>query len=187
MSIFATSVVFVDMSLKMLLLQLPMLWLVRRLDYCNSLFRSLSSRDLHMLQCLQNCAARIVTFTSKFSHVSPVLKSLHWLPVKFRIVFKTLCITHKFVSSGLPKYFDSSLIPYRQPVNTRRSVHSNRYLSKPSFDPKIHKSKVHFNYSFDVDAPDLWNDLPLEIRTATNHLGFRKMLKTYLFQKAFPP
>ena len=44
---------------------------------------------------------------------------------------------------------------------------------------------MHFNCSFDVDAPTLWNNLPLEIQTGPKHLGFRKMLKTYLFLKVF--
>ena len=131
------------------------------LDYCNSFFRSLPGKDLHRLQCLQNAAARIVSGTSRFSHITPVLKSLHWLAVKFRIMFKTLCIIHKFLITGLPKYFQNSIIPYKQVVNTRRSVSSNRYLAKPSFDRRTVKSKLHFNYSFDVDTPDLWNDLPL--------------------------
>ena len=45
-----------------------------RLDYCNSLFRSLSKLNLRKLQSIQNCAARIVTNTRKFSSITPVLK-----------------------------------------------------------------------------------------------------------------
>ena len=60
-----------------------------RLDYCNSLFRSLSKLNLRKLQSIQNCAARIVTNTRKFSSITPVLKRLHWLPVEYRSVFKT--------------------------------------------------------------------------------------------------
>ena len=37
------------------------------LDYCNSLFRSLSKFNLHRLQYIQNSAARIVTNSSKFT------------------------------------------------------------------------------------------------------------------------
>ena len=52
---------------------------------------------------------------------------------------------------------------------------------------KVYKSKVHFNKSFSYDAPKLWNDLPLEIRTAPTLSCFKTQLKSYLFQKSFPP
>ena len=60
-----------------------------RLDYCNSLFRSLSALDLRKLQCVQNSLARIVTNTTKYSHITPVRKILHWFPIEHRSVFKT--------------------------------------------------------------------------------------------------
>ena len=60
-----------------------------RLDYCNSLFRSLSALDLRKLQCVQNSLARIVTNTTKYSHITPVRKILHWLPIEQRSIFKT--------------------------------------------------------------------------------------------------
>ena len=47
------------------------------LDYCNSLFRSLSAFHLHRLQCVQNSLARIVANITKYSHITTVRKSLH--------------------------------------------------------------------------------------------------------------
>ena len=52
------------------------------LDYCNSLFCSLASKNITSFQNIQNCLARFVSGASRFSHVTPVLKSFHWLPVK---------------------------------------------------------------------------------------------------------
>ena len=65
-----------------------------RLDYCNSLFRGLSGFNQHKLQSIHNTLARIVTNHRKYAHVTPILQKLHWLPVKYRCIFKTatLCI-----------------------------------------------------------------------------------------------
>ena len=60
-----------------------------RLDYCNPLFRSLSCLNLHKLQSIQNTLARIVTNHRRYAHVTPILKQLHWLPMKYRCMFKT--------------------------------------------------------------------------------------------------
>ena len=59
-----------------------------RPDYCNSLFRSLSSFHMRKLQCIQNTFGRIVTYCNRCSRASPILKKLHWLPVEFRCIFK---------------------------------------------------------------------------------------------------
>ena len=60
-----------------------------RLDYCNSLFRSLSSFHMHKLQCIQITLGRIVTSCKRYSRASPILKKLHWLSVEFWCIFKT--------------------------------------------------------------------------------------------------
>ena len=52
-----------------------------RLDYYNSLFRSLSKVNLHRLQSIQNSAARIVTNLCKYTQITPVLRKFHWLPI----------------------------------------------------------------------------------------------------------
>ena len=44
--------------------------------------------SLNSLQLIHNAAARILMRTNRRDHVSPVLASLHWLPVEFRIEFK---------------------------------------------------------------------------------------------------
>ena len=59
-----------------------------RLDYCNSLFSSFSKASLHRLQSIQNCATRIVTNSCRYTHITPVLRKLHWLPIQFRSEFK---------------------------------------------------------------------------------------------------
>ena len=61
-----------------------------RLDYCNSLFRSLSKCNLCKLQCIQNSAARIVSNTSRYISITPVLKKLDWLHAEHHSVFKTV-------------------------------------------------------------------------------------------------
>ncbi|KAF7644577.1 hypothetical protein LDENG_00219630 [Lucifuga dentata] len=43
-----------------------------RLDYCNSLFTSLSSSSLDHLQVVQNAAARLLIRSSKRSHATPL-------------------------------------------------------------------------------------------------------------------
>ena len=73
------------------------------LDYCKSLFRSLSKFNLCKLQCIQNSAARIVSNASRYSSITPVVKQLHWLPVLWRMVFKTATLIYKFLHTGFPK------------------------------------------------------------------------------------
>ena len=157
-----------------------------RLDYRNSQFRSFSALDLCRLQCVQNSLARIVANTTKYSHITPVRKSLHWLPIKHHSIFKVALLVYKFLHSGHPKYFKPFLKPRHSMYRTRRSQSQGVLLEVPHF-ASIYKSKKHFGLSFAYDAPMIWNDLPDDVRSAKSLSSFRKKLKTYLFEKAYPP
>ena len=91
-----------------------------RLDYCNALFAGLTKQALHKLQLIQNAAARVLTKTKKYEHITPILTSLHWLPVKQRIDFKILLTVFKSMNGLAPYYIDDMLTEYR-PGKTLRS------------------------------------------------------------------
>ncbi len=73
-----------------------------RLDYCNALLGCCSACLINKLWLVQNAAARVLTRTRKYDHISPVLSALHWLPVKHRIYFKILLITYKALNGLAP-------------------------------------------------------------------------------------
>ena len=156
-----------------------------QLDYCNSLFRSLSKFNLHILQCIQNSAARIVSNTSRYTSITPVLKKLYWLPVEQCMVFKTATFVYKFLHTGFPKHF--ALSSYTSSYSTRRSQSGGNFLVIPKFYPSVHKSIKHCGYSFAFDVPTVWNALPDEICASPSLASFRKQLKTYLHTKTYSP
>ena len=63
-----------------------------RLDYCSSLLYGVADIDLTRLQRVQNRLARLVTKSSPFTRRLPLLCSLHWLPVRFRILVKIFLV-----------------------------------------------------------------------------------------------
>ena len=149
-----------------------------RLDYCNSLFYNITERELTKLQGVQNCLARVVTKSPRFCHITPLLKSLHWLPIRYRIKFKICSLTYQALTSGQPSYFLEMLKPSRK----------TRKLRSCDLDqlnvPRVRTSVG--SRAFSVAAPRLWNELPLEIRQSKTSDVFRKKLKTLYFGQAFP-
>ena len=150
-----------------------------RLDYCNSLFVLLTDFELRRLQLVQNSLCRVVTRSSKFSHIIPQLKKLHWLPVRYRVQFKIGLITYKILNQGKPVYLRELIRPYTSFRNTRRYTPKLKFLHTPTFDHRVHRSIKHFSNSFSHYTPVLWNSLLFQIRNSPSVASFRKHLKTH--------
>ena len=149
-----------------------------RLDYCNALLSGCANASLKPLQLVQNAAAHILTRTKRFEHITPVLVSLHWLPIKFRIDFKVRLITFKALNGLAPPYLKDLLHPYI-PARTLRSQNAGLLIV-----PRVGKCTLG-GRAFSYRAPLLWNNLPSDIRGADSLSIFKSRLKSYLYSKSF--
>ncbi len=85
-------------------------FITSRVDYCNGL---LPKKSIRQLRLIQNTAARILTRTRTSEHITPVLRSLHWLHVTCRIDFKVLLLVYKSLNGIGSKYIADMLNEYK--------------------------------------------------------------------------
>ena len=150
-----------------------------KLDYCNVLLSGLQQSQINRLQHVQNAAARLLTATSRYEHayVTPVLRSLHWLPESARIDFKILLLVFK-VLNGLGPLYLSELLRSYIPIRNLRSKKKLLIVLKCNL-------KTYGCRAFSHRAPTLWNALPDDIRQVELLETFKSKLKTHLFRQFF--
>ena len=130
------------------------------------------------LQKVQNAAARLVTKSKKRDHITPVLVSLHWLPVEFRCQYKLLANVYSALHGPFPDYLKELIVPY-VPARTLRSQSSDM-LTVPKTRTITYGARC-----FDHSAATLWNELPFNLRKCDSLTLFKSRLKTHLFKRAF--
>ena len=149
-----------------------------RLDYCNSIFTCLNKTSVDKLQMVHNAAARLLTRSKKSCHITPILASLHWLPVHYRIHFKVLTFTYRAIHGPAPTYISEMI---RSPPTTRSLRSADKHLLDVPWTNLVTKG----DRAFEAIAPKLWNDLPLDLKMAPSEASFKRHLKTRMFRQAF--
>ena len=120
----------------------------------------------------------LVAPKSMITLCTPVLKDLHWLPIRKRIEFKILLLTFKCMQGCAPLYLRELLV---KQANTR-TLRSN---TKNLLQIPLTNLKRFGDRAFCAYAPHLWNELPDNIKAADSVQNFKKQLKTLLFRKEF--
>ena len=145
-----------------------------KFDYCNGLLAGLPLYLVKKLQRAQNASARLIKRAKKRNHITPVLKQLHWLPIAYRIKYKVALTTFKSLKGLAPPYI-TRLLP-----QVRRTRHDKLKFSIPRYNFKKLGGRAFRNI-----APTLWNQLPLQTRSAETVNIFKTLLKTFYFKQHF--
>ena len=107
----------------------------------------------------------------KWYHISPVLWSLHWLPVVQRIDFIAALLEYKSLHGLAPKYISDMLVPY-EPSQTLRSLGRGR-IEKPRVRNKCAKA------AFQFCEANIWNNLPEGVRSLySSHVWIQTYMTT---------
>ena len=152
-----------------------------RLDYCNSLLSGIPQQLIDKLQKVQNCSTRLIFKTSKYTHVSPLLAKLHWLPIAQRIDYKISSLCYDVVSDTAPLYLSHHLCLWAS-SRSRRSSAGTRIFPIRTRKKKFQRQRAFFHL-----GPFTWNKLPYSVRHAQTQSQFKTQLKTTLFRPVYEP
>ena len=141
------------------------------LDYCNSVYYGLPAYAIKKLQNVQNCCARLVwkKHIPVNSSLDGIYSDLHWLKIRFRIIYKILLIVHKCLNNKAPEDV-SALVSYSQHQRNR----------------KLQETKSNSSYgdrAFSHVGPKLWNLLPKNVCEEDDLVEFKKKLKSFLMTR----
>ena len=88
-----------------------------KLFYCSTVWSGTFAYNINKLQLVQNFAARVLTNTKKFDHISPVLRALCWPSIKNQLLVRDVTMLYKIVNGLAPPYLECY-------VNKRSAIHS---------------------------------------------------------------
>ena len=137
--------------------------------YCSSVWAGTTKKNIARLQKVQNFAARIVTGTRKFDHISPTLKELHWLPVAQQLEIRDTVMAFKCIKGQAPSYL-------KEKCAKRADVHSINTRNKDELNIPLCRT-VTGQRSFAYRAVSLWNNLPSHISEINTLQEFKNAIK----------
>ena len=128
---------------------------ILHLDYNNALLYGLPTKEINCLQQVQNSCAKLVLGKNRYDSSMACLKQLHWLPVRFQIRFKILCIMHRVDNNAAPVYLHNMVNKKFFHRQTRCATTPGLLYVIPSIERKTFQARA-----FSVSGPTEWNNLP---------------------------
>jgi len=140
-----------------------------KLDYCNSIITS-QTVNLTSSNTFKTLAPAVVK-APKSAHITPILKSLHWLKVNERIEYELLSLTYKVLTTAQPSYLHNLIS--LQPARSTRSS-SVVTLSRPPTISALKITDRSFRYAVTSELGDRQSSHP--VKTLLQYYG--KSLET---------
>ena len=141
-----------------------------KLLYCSSVWANTTKKNIELLQTVQNFAARIVSGTRKFDHVTPILKQLQLLPIVKQLEVRDATMLFKCLNGLAPPYLC-------QKFKTRPEVHNCNTRNR---DPLCRTAAGQRSFTF--RGQKLWNSLPDEFQSITNLDVFKVKIKQHFLR-----
>ena len=146
-----------------------------KLYYCSSLWSSTSCINKGRLQGVQNFAARVVSKSRKFDHITPVLKDQRWIPVKSHLYYRDALLAFKCMNNCAPDYLSSQF-------RTRREVSCRETRNDHKLDVPLFKTAAG-QKTFLYETTTLWNNIDPALKLCNSFLSFKVKLKHKLLQQ----
>ena len=146
-----------------------------RMYYCSSVWSNTAKKNITKLQGVQNFAARIVTGTRKYDHVTPVLQRLGWLPVQDMLNFRDAVMTFKCIKGLAPPYLSEKF-------ELRSELHNVNTRYKNDLNIPLYTS-ASGQRTFYFRAVTLWNNLPNNIKDINVLGSFKSEYKRILLDQ----
>ena len=160
-----------DVHLKVTLVRC---YVLSSIDYCSILYANINGSQMKRLQRLMNTSVRFIYGLRKSERITPFMKQCHFLPVKYRILFK-LCVFVFRVLHGLSPEYLQNIIYIRNPLRAGlRSSAADRYIDTD-----------YRGRTIAVRMVEEWNVLPGNLRRMSNLENFKGKLKTHFFAVAY--
>ena len=148
-----------------------------KLLYCSSVWANTTKKNIELLQTVQNFAARIVSGTRKFDHVTPILKQLQWLPIIKQLTVRDATMVFKCLNGLAPPYLC-------QKFKTRSEVHNCNTRNRDRLHIPLCRTAAG-QRTFTFRGQKLWNSLPHEFQSITNLDVFKVTIKQNFFKGIF--
>ena len=140
--------------------------------YCSNVRANTTNKNVRKLQAVQNFACRILSGAKTYDHVTTLLKSLSWFPVKDQLYYRQAIMAFKCMTSHAPEYLTSQFFTREQV--SERTTRSSQKLNIPLFRTASGQRTFYYR------TVKLWNNLESFLKLSLSVKSFKRSLRSQL-------